>query len=116
MKTKLEVGDIVYAVNAWGNIVARFVIARTTKTQAISEDGYKFKIDIWRSGTISFIGKTYGSRTFLLATPELDAKYEHQFLQSEFARIENYKLTTDQLKRILEIAKEGQGNELPKNN
>ena len=109
MKTKLEVGDVIYSVNAWGSIVDKFVIARTLKTQAISEDGNKFNIDIWSSGTISFIGKIYGSRTFLLATPELDAKYEHQLLRNEFKRIEPIKLTTDQLKRILEIAKEGHG-------
>lgn len=108
MKTKLEVGDVIYEVNVYGDI-CKHVVERVTKTQGVICGDFKFRIDISSYGTVSFIGVTFGSATFYIATPELDAKYEFQLLMSEVRNIHRAKLTTDQLKRILEIAKEGHG-------
>lgn len=45
MKQQLKVGDVIRRFNVVDEVESNIVIARVTKTQAITNDGKKFKID-----------------------------------------------------------------------
>ena len=100
---KLQIGDKIYATNDYG-INSILEIARITPTLAITDKGYKFKIntvdgfcqevpkdDSWLSG-----GRTY----YQLETPELKETLQKQRLIQKLSKFDFKKLD---LKTLTEI-------------
>ena len=91
----LEVGDVLISTN-W---MARRVVARVTKTQAICGN-VRFRREC-DGLSISEIGSHSWSRTrYLLATPASEAEFRRNTVLSKVQCFEFSKLTPDAIERI----------------
>ena len=97
-KRMLEVGDVLISTNC----MARRVVDRVTKTQAIC-GVVRFRRE-YDGLSISEIGSHSWSRTrYLLATPESEEKFRRNTVLSKVRNFDFGVLTTDALDRIIAI-------------
>lgn len=100
---QLKVGDRIYR-KSYGKVTGVYVIERLTKTTAVSNNGKKFRIDYSESGWVNDIGsERWASNSFYIETPELQIEYFRQLAYNKVKSSDLTKLTTEQLKAILDI-------------
>lgn len=110
---RLEIGTVLYRRNlSYSGLetLARYVVKRHTKTQAVAslEDGTgrasiaRFPIEVPDKEKIYAIGEGYSS-PFRVATPELDEKFEKQQLSAKLSRVDYASLSVERLREIEKI-------------
>lgn len=106
-KEQLEVGDILYAMVGYccRSYNAKYVIARVTKTLAISEKGTRFKRKISNGGHFSFQGsfRGYGSSSARIGTEEIEKKYIETKIRDWASRLNIKDLSVDKILKIKQI-------------
>lgn len=100
---RLKVGDRIYARN-YGSIVGVYTVNRVTNTQAVCENGKKFKIEY--DDSIHTVERSKWNSTFYyIETPEL---IDMLFRQRAIGKLKSFQyeeLTTTKLTEILKIIK-----------
>lgn len=102
-RSKLFEGAKIYEVSR-GAIQRVYTIVRVTETQAISETGIKFKIELSGSGTATQLAKNkWDFCTHYLETPELKLKLWRQNAISKCSKADFSKFSNEQLQAVLNI-------------
>lgn len=106
---ELKEGMTIYA-EGYSGTLQKLEITRTTKTQALamSRSGCEFRFNKLITETMHFYEKGavgYNKTLFYIANEELEQRYYFQNLVNAYKKIEPEKLTKEQLKAIINIAK-----------
>lgn len=110
-QNKLEVGDVIYE-RRYGELCAKHVIKRVTKTQAISSTR-KFKRNYeGENVVIKTVGsQRWDSSSFSFETPELKEEFRKVWCSSVIKHFHLKKLDVDQLNQIVKWIYEKQDGE-----
>lgn len=96
---QLKIGDIIIRVGGSAIILGTASIERLTKTQAVANNGMRFKLDTFENGTLTQIGETYSVSTWwTLATPQRMAANDRarkvrrvkELMEQQAARVGSY--------------------------
>lgn len=106
MQKKLKKGDVIYS-HCYGGVDSRLIIDKTTKTQAITLGGSRFRIEYnENSGMIKVVGEQgYGTTQYYIETPDLKAKFIRRKMESAIKNINLKDLSNEKLEKIYTILK-----------
>ena len=100
---KLEVGDIIYAIDR-SSITDKFTVERVTKTQAICNKNTKFRIEPWESGRVKVIGETGWSITsYYLENDNLRQRFKKESLIRRMSKIDWSKVSNELMEQVESI-------------
>lgn len=100
---KLKVGDRIYCLSIT-NISYVLIVQRITKTMAICNNGFRFKLDIQENGWCEEIGRNrFSTNGYYIETPELKEQLLRQEVLYEIQHYKYENLSTDELQSILNI-------------
>lgn len=105
---EIKVGDKIYSIN-YGKVYSVMTIVRVTKTIAIADNGFKFKIGATPHGYAHKIeARSFSSMSYRIETDELKAMYHRQNICEDVKAFDFSSLTTEELESINEIIKNHQ--------
>lgn len=106
MENKLKVGDVLYREN-YGNITHKVKIVRLTATQAISDNGTRFKIQLSELGAAKEVGDAnrFSSRIWRVENENLKEQFRRQNAIAKLKGFDWSQVSTDLLESVLALIK-----------
>ncbi len=106
MENKLKIGDVLYREH-YGRVTNKVKIVRLTATQAISENGARFKIDLTDWGTAKEVGDAtrFSSRIWRVENENLKEQFRRQNAIAKLKGFDWSQVSTDLLESVLALIK-----------